>query len=341
MAKRDTAKIRHPRQQNKSNRLCRAASRTHIHSAIEGQPTDGLSRYFRRMGIGKRQLGVHSNLDLDSFNKSVSSGTERLDAELKQTTMDSLTDKVLRGDDRFELGEITVEDIVKVIGSIKSRVAGSDGIGSDMIEPIKNLVISCQYIELFSNIFLLACSMAVSAAQRVGVTADITESQKRSGGYGLLRPGYNTGLQSGYGGYPGNIGYPGPNTGFGGYGNGGYGGGGYGTGGYGSGGYGPGNFGGNQYSPGYGGQNYPGFGGGYRPYRPGFDRPGYYPGSIGAGSVGIGNPGYNRPGYSPYRPGYDRPIPGNSGNYFGGYNDGYNDSFRRLERKAGETKKEE
>ncbi|KAM3968437.1 uncharacterized protein ACR2FA_003413 [Aphomia sociella] len=152
MAKRDRAKIRHRRQptqeaydsyillRNKCNRLCRAARRRHIHSAIEGQPTDGVWKCLRRMGIGKRQLGVHSNLDLNSFNKSVSSGTGKLDPVLKQATMDSLTDTVLRGDDCFELGEITIEDILKIIGSIKSRAAGSDGIGPDMIEPIKNLV---------------------------------------------------------------------------------------------------------------------------------------------------------------------------------------------------------
>lgn len=150
MAKRDRAKIelrrdhsavnqeKYTELRNRCNRMCRAARRDHIHSSIDNCPPEKMWRFLKGLGVGKSQASTNSNLDLNGLNKHFCSVSDPIDPLAKKHSLAHLAGVAPVDCPQFDLPRITVDDVIKIIGSLGSKAVGNDGISLNMILIIRN-----------------------------------------------------------------------------------------------------------------------------------------------------------------------------------------------------------
>lgn len=147
MARRDKARIKLRHADTDANRnlylslrkrcskLCRSAKRKYIHSQIENCPPKKLWTFLRSIGVGKSQCSDAAGVDCEELNKHFCAPPVSVDPTVKQSTLASLESSHFDFPP-LDFDEISVDKVLKLLKSVRSRAVGHDGIGMDMLSPI-------------------------------------------------------------------------------------------------------------------------------------------------------------------------------------------------------------
>lgn len=103
-------------------------------------PPNKLWKFLKSLGIGKDRPHAATDINLNALNRHFSTSPVSLDPLIKHNTLAVLSNKSPTAATSLKLGEISAEQVVKILNTIKTKAVGNDGISLEMISPFKNII---------------------------------------------------------------------------------------------------------------------------------------------------------------------------------------------------------